>query len=226
MKEHRPCPGSRSKPTVIGIDIGKNTFHLIGLDGAGEIVMRCKLSRRKLAERLVNLAPCLIGMEACVGAHHLSRRLSAMGHDARLMPAQYVKPYLRGQKNDYRDAEAIAEAVERAENALCRHQIRRAARPASDASGRLTNEFRCERSVGIAADLMGVAYTVGKPEAARDAVKYLNQQKQLPILARKIASLCLDEEMSGRWDILPLPQDFIRWFRRELTPQGAMSESW
>jgi len=88
----------RNHPTVIGIDIGKNTFHLIGLDGDGEIVMRCKLSRRQLAERLVNLPPCLIGMEACVGAHHLSRQLSALGHDTRMMPAQYVKPYLRGQR--------------------------------------------------------------------------------------------------------------------------------
>ena len=103
----------RSNPTVIGIDIGKNNFHLIGLDDAGEIVMRRKLSRRQMAERLVNLPPCLIGMEACVGAHHLSRRLLALGHDARMMPAQYVKPYRRGQKNDYRDAEAISEAVQR-----------------------------------------------------------------------------------------------------------------
>jgi transposase len=102
-----------SKPTVIGIDIGKNTFHLIGLDGAGEIVMRCKLSRRQLVERLANVPACLIGMEACVGAHHLSRQLLALGHDARIMPAQYVRPYLRGQKNDYRDAEAITEAVQR-----------------------------------------------------------------------------------------------------------------
>ncbi len=103
----------QSNPTVIGIDIGKNNFHLIGLDDAGEIVMRRKLSRRQLAERLVNLPACLIGMEACVGAHHLSRRLLALGHDARMMPAQYVKPYRRGQKNDYRDAEAISEAVQR-----------------------------------------------------------------------------------------------------------------
>jgi len=103
----------QSNPTVIGIDIGKNNFHLIGLDDAGEIVMRRKLSRRQLAERLVNLPSSLIGMEACVGAHYLSRRLLALGHDARMMPAQYVKPYLRGQKNDYRDAEAIAEAVQR-----------------------------------------------------------------------------------------------------------------
>src|SRR6266702_8682151 len=58
-----------------------------------------------------NVSPCLIGMEACVGAHHLSRKLKAFGHDARLMPARYVRPYSRGQKNDFRDAEAIAEAV-------------------------------------------------------------------------------------------------------------------
>ena len=59
------------------------------------------------------MPPCLIGMEACVGAHHLSRKLKALGHDARLMPAKYVRPYSKGQKNDFRDAEAIAEAVQR-----------------------------------------------------------------------------------------------------------------
>ena len=63
--------------------------------------------------RLANLAPCLMGMEACVGAHHLSRKLQMLGHDARLMPAKYVRPYSKGQKNDFRDAEAIAEAVQR-----------------------------------------------------------------------------------------------------------------
>jgi hypothetical protein len=63
--------------------------------------------------RLANIPPCLIGMEACVGAHHLSRKLHAHGHDARLMPAKYVRPYSKGQKNDFRDAEAIAEAVQR-----------------------------------------------------------------------------------------------------------------
>jgi transposase len=99
--------------TTIGIDIGKNTFHLIGLDGEGAIVLRQKLSRSQVQVRLANLPPCLIGMEACVGAHHLSRQLLALDHDARLMPARYVKPYLRGQKNDFRDAEAIAEAVQR-----------------------------------------------------------------------------------------------------------------
>src|SRR5262249_27760241 len=97
---------------VIGIDIGKNSFHVIGLNGRGAIVLRQKWSRGQVAARLANMPPCLIGMEACVGAHHLSRQLSALGHDARLMPAKYVRPYSKGQKNDFRDAEAIAEAVQ------------------------------------------------------------------------------------------------------------------
>ena len=98
---------------TIGIDIGKNTFHLIGLDKMGAIVLRQKLSRNQVDIRLANMPRCLIGMEACVGAHHLSRQLKALGHDARLMPARYVRPYSKGQKNDFRDAEAIAEAVQR-----------------------------------------------------------------------------------------------------------------
>jgi hypothetical protein len=98
---------------VIGIDIGKNSFHIVWLDKRGAIALRQKWSRGQVETRLANMPPCLIGMEACVGAHHLSRRLKSLGHDARLMPAKYVRPYNKGQKNDFRDAEAIAEAVQR-----------------------------------------------------------------------------------------------------------------
>jgi transposase len=106
---------------VIGIDIGKNSFHVVGLDSRGAIVLRQKWSRGRIEARLANMPPCLIGMEACVGAHHLSRKLKAFGHDARLMPAanhevcgnedcRTARPASR--KNDFRDAEAIAEAVQ------------------------------------------------------------------------------------------------------------------
>src|ERR1700723_3232501 len=98
---------------IMGIDIGKNSFHVVGLDQRGAIVLRQKWSRGQVNARFANMPPCLIGMEACVGAHHLSRELKAFGHDARLMPARYVRPYSKGQKNDFRDAEAIAEAVRR-----------------------------------------------------------------------------------------------------------------
>jgi transposase len=99
--------------TVVGIDIGKNSFHIVGHDERGAIVLRQKWSRGQVEARFANLPSCLIGMEACVGAHHLSRKLRSLGHDARLMPAKYVRPYSKGQKNDFRDAEAIAEAVQR-----------------------------------------------------------------------------------------------------------------
>ena len=98
---------------TMGIDIGKNSFHVVGLDRPGAIVLRQKWSRGQVEVRLAAMPPCLIGMEACVGAHHLSRKLKGLGHDARLMPAKYVRPYSKGQKNDFRDAEAIAEAVQR-----------------------------------------------------------------------------------------------------------------
>jgi transposase len=104
------------KPTdvsAIGIDIGKNAFHLIGQDRRGKIVMRARVSRAQFMERLVNVPRCLVGMEAGAGAHHIAPRLIEMGHEVRLMPAQYVKPFLKGHKNDYRAAEAITEAVQR-----------------------------------------------------------------------------------------------------------------
>ena len=96
---------------VIGVDIGKNTFHLVGLDKRGAIVLRIKLSRSQLERRLANVPCCLVGLEAGCGSHHIARQIRALGHDVRLIPAQYVKPFLKGHKNDYRDAEAIAEAV-------------------------------------------------------------------------------------------------------------------
>jgi transposase len=112
-KEHAMSQTLNTAIAVIGIDIGKNSLHVVGLDRRGAIVLRQKWSRGQVEARFVNMPPCLIGMEACVGAHHLSRKLREFGHDARLMPAKYVRPFSKGQKNDFNDAEAIAEAVQR-----------------------------------------------------------------------------------------------------------------
>src|SRR3979411_3543417 len=112
-KEHAMSQTPNTAIAVIGIDIGKNSFHIVGHDERGAIVLRQKWSRGQGEARFANMPTCLIGMEACVGAPPLSRALHAPGHDARLMPAKYVRPYSKGQKNDFRDAEAIAEAVQR-----------------------------------------------------------------------------------------------------------------
>ena len=100
--------------TTIGLDIAKSVFQVHGVDGNGQVVIRRQLKRRYVIAFFEKLAPCLIGIEACASSHHWSRQLQALGHTVRLMPPAYVKPYVKRQKNDATDAEAICEAVGRA----------------------------------------------------------------------------------------------------------------
>jgi transposase len=93
--------------------MGKNTLHLIGLDARGAIMLREKVARGRIALRLANLPPCLIGIEAGMATHYVARELAALGHDVKQVPATYAKPFRQGQKNDFRDAHAVAEAVQR-----------------------------------------------------------------------------------------------------------------
>jgi len=98
---------------TIGLDIAKSVFQVHGIDGDGQVVVQKRLTRRKLLPFFEGLSPCLVGVEACAAAHHWGRELRKLGHDVRLMPPSYVKPYLKRQKNDAADAEAICEAVQR-----------------------------------------------------------------------------------------------------------------
>jgi transposase len=97
----------------VGIDLGKTTFHLVALGAAGKVLVRKKFTQRQLLTYTANLQTSLIGMEACSGAHFLGRALRKQGHDVRLIAAQFVKAFVKSNKNDFVDAEAIAEAVER-----------------------------------------------------------------------------------------------------------------
>jgi transposase len=106
-------PKMESNPVsvaVIGVDIGKEVFHLVGFGADGKIAFRRKIRRLGLKDVFEQLPPCIVGMEACLSAHFVSRTLRALGHEPRIIPAIYVKPFVKGQKNDYNDAEAIAEA--------------------------------------------------------------------------------------------------------------------
>src|ERR1700694_1493126 len=98
---------------TIGIDTGKNIMHLIGLDDQGAIVLREKIARGRIAARLANVPRCLIGIEAGMATHYVARELSALGHDVKQVPPTYAKPFRQGHKNDFRDAHAVAEAVQR-----------------------------------------------------------------------------------------------------------------
>jgi transposase len=100
--------------TTIGLDIAKSVFQVHGVDAAGQVVIRRQLKRRYVLAFFQKLPPCLVGIEACASSHHWSRELKVLGHTVRLMPPAYVKPYVKRQKNDATDAEAICEAVTRA----------------------------------------------------------------------------------------------------------------
>jgi transposase len=101
------------KIRVVGIDLGKNVFHLAAMDEDGRVVARKRLSRSQLLTFMANLSPCLVGMEACCSSHWLGRKLREQGHEIGLIPAQFVRPFVKSNKNDTADAEAIAEAVQR-----------------------------------------------------------------------------------------------------------------
>src|SRR5512133_2292116 len=97
----------------VGIDLGKTTFHLVALGDSGKVLLKKKFTQKQLIAFTANLQTCLIGMEACSGSHFLGRVLREQGHDVKLIPAQFVKPFVKSNKNDFIDAEAIAEAVDR-----------------------------------------------------------------------------------------------------------------
>ena len=103
------------KITTIGLDLAKQVFHLVCCDGRGKVVGKRMLRRARVLGYFANLAPCRVGMEACAGAHYWARELEGLGHEVKLLPPRFVKAFVRGNKNDYNDALAIAEAVVRPE---------------------------------------------------------------------------------------------------------------
>jgi transposase len=107
----KPKTKTTASLAVVGVDIGKEVFHLVGLGTDGTIAFRRKIRRLSLKDVFEQLPRCVVGMEACLSAHFVSRTLRALGHEPRIIPAIYTKPFVKGQKNDYNDAEAVAEAA-------------------------------------------------------------------------------------------------------------------
>src|SRR5215813_5744535 len=118
--------------TTLGIDLAKQVFQLHGVDERGQVVVQQRVSRGKLWETVAQLPPCLIGMEACSSSQYWAREFQQLGHTAKLISPQFVKPYVKGNKNDRRDAEAICEAVSRPPHAVRAAQDGRESRYPSD----------------------------------------------------------------------------------------------
>ncbi len=146
--------------TVFGIDIGKNSFHIVGLDSTGRPVMRTKFRRDQLLQYFANAQTATVGMESCPGSQWLARKLEAMGHTARIIPAQFVKPYVKSNKNDIVDAAAIAEAVTRPTMRFV--QIRQPEQSARQALHRVRDRFMSQRT-GLINQIRGFLLEFGIP---------------------------------------------------------------
>ena len=183
---------------AIGIDTGKNTLHMVGLDDRGAIVLREKVSRTRIAARLVNVPPCLIGIEAGMATHYMSRELLALGHEVKQVPPAYAKPFRQGHKNDFRDAQAVAEAVQRPSTRCV--PIKTDDQLDLQALHRVRSRLISERTAVIN-QICGFLLEPGI--AVRQGLRYLRQQ--LPdILARRSDVLSprmsrIIEDLSSDW---------------------------
>ncbi len=186
---------------VLGIDLGKNSCTVAGLDATGRVRLRKRLTREGVRALAQKLPACRIGMEACCGAHHLARELSALGHDVRLMSPEYVRPYVKAQKNDERDAEAIAEAVTRPTMRFV--EIKSAARLDMQTLHRSRDRLVGERTALIN-QLRGILLERGLilPQGRKKLWVVLDERLADPKLGLSARIMALIADLRAEWDAL------------------------
>lgn len=183
-----------SKIKVLGIDLAKNIFQLHGVDDKGKVILQKRLSRGKLTEFIANLPTCLIGMESCGGAHYWARKFQSFGHEVKLMSPQYVKPYVKTNKNDYNDAEAICEAVTRPSMRFV--PLKSLEQQDIQALHRIRSRLVCERT-GLVNQIRGLLAEYGIVTA-----KGIHQlRKALPALIEMFPDQLTPMAQSLCWDL-------------------------
>ena len=213
--------------TTIGIDLAKSVFQLHGVDASGQVVLQRKVRRGQFLALLRRLPPCLVGMEACATAHHWGRELMALGHDVRLIPPSYVKPYVRRQKNDMADAAAICEAVTRPsmrfvavksrdrQSLLMLHRVR------EQLVGQRTSAISALRGhlaeFGVVAP-QGVAHLPALMAVVHDVT-----DARLPDLARQALRPLLAQIAALEGEIARLDKRILAWHRQDATSQRLAS---
>lgn len=194
--------------TTVGIDLAKNVFQVHGIDQHGKVLLKKQLKRAQMAPFFINLPPCLVGMEACGSAHHWARKLQAMGHTVRLMAPQFVKAYVKTNKNDAADAEAICEAVGRSnmrfvpiknveqQAVLALHRVRQGFVKARTAQGNQIRGLLAEFGIIIPQGISNIASRA--PELIEDA------SNELPGAFRVLVQRLLDhlKELDAQVDEL------------------------
>ena len=209
--------------TTIGLDLAKSVFQVHGVEVAGQVTVRKKLRRAEVLRFFETLTPCLVGMEACATAHHWAREISALGHEVRLMAPSYVKAYVRRQKNDAADAEAICEAVTRP---TMRFVPVKSAERQSVLVLHRTRELLVRQRTMLINAIRGHCAEFGiiAPQGARRATELVEQIRQseateLPDLARS-ALLRLADQLDGlAAEIHGLERRLLAWHRQDQTSQ-------
>ncbi len=206
------------KITCIGIDLAKNVFQIHGVDKGGKKVFNKPLKREQMAAFFVNQPPCLIGMEACGSAHHWARKLQSMGHSVRLMAPQYVKPYVKTNKNDAADAEAICEAVSRPnmrfvpvknveqQSVLALHRVRQGFVKARTAQGNQIRGLLAEFGLIVPQGMGHIASRV--PELIEDA------SNELPGSFRLLVQRLLEHLKELERQVHELELQILAWHRQ------------
>ena len=216
--------------TTIGLDIAKSVFQVHGVDAEGNVVLRRQLKRRFVLAFFERMPPCLVGIEACASSHHWSRELKALGHTVRLMPPAYVKPYVKRQKNDATDAEAICEAVGRPNMRFV------ATKTPEQQSGLMLHRtrhlfIRQQTAVinAIRAHLaeFGIVAPVGRSgvEQLLGVVADLND-KRLPEVARACVAALGAQLRMLKTQILEFDRRIMAWHRSNETSQRLDKNSW
>ena len=204
---------------VLGIDLGKNSCSVVGLDATGRVTLRKRLTREGVRALAQKLPAWRIGTEACCGAHHLARELTRLGHDVRLMSPEYVRPYIKAQKNDERDAEAVAEAVTRptmrfveikSATQLDVQTLHRSRDRLVSARTALINQLRV---TPIERDLV-------LPEGREKLAKALDERLANPKLGLNARIMTLIADLRAEWDVLDrrieaFDDEFARYARHD-----------
>jgi transposase len=203
--------------TTIGLDIAKSVFQVHGVDAAGKVIVQRRLTRGRLLAFFGKLQPCLVGVEACSTSHHWARELIALGHDVRLMPAQYVKPYVKRGKNDAADAEALCEAVTRPSMRFVpvKSKERQAAcmlmtvrERLVSVKSQLSNAFR-----SYAAEF-GIVGPAGRQNVAA-LIKRVLEDDSLPEMARDLFRLQADEYAAVQARLAKIEAKLMKWHRED-----------
>jgi transposase len=208
---------------TIGIDLAKSVFQVHGIDATGAVVIRKKLRRAQVLTFFETVAPCLIGMEACATAHFWARELAKFGHEVRLMPPSYVKAYLRRQKNDAADAEAICEAVTRP---TMRFVAVKSVERQSVLVLHKTRELLVRQRTMLINAIRGHCAEFGiiAPQGARRTAELIEQLQEadkaaLPDLARSTVSLLIDQLAALAIQIRVLERRLLTWYRQDQASQ-------